>query len=91
MAHGASVPLRLSVPGADLGGVTDATTFLQGAKAALAVGGDPDGFCRLRELRGGASVPQAVVDGRAIGGYDERAALVRNGALPPRHAGGVRP
>ena len=52
MAHGASVPLRLSVPGADLGGVTDATTFLQGAKAALAVGGDPDGFCATLGLAG---------------------------------------
>jgi len=44
-AHGASVPLRLSVPGAELDGVTDATTFLQGAKAALEEGGDPRGFC----------------------------------------------
>jgi hypothetical protein len=45
VAHGASVPLRLSVPGAELDGVTDATTFLQGAKAALEDGGDPAGFC----------------------------------------------
>lgn len=44
-AHGASVPLRLSVPGAELDGVTDATTFLQGAKAALEERGDPGGFC----------------------------------------------
>ncbi|HEX9031494.1 MAG TPA: FAD-dependent oxidoreductase [Streptosporangiaceae bacterium] len=43
-AHGASVPLRLSVPGANLDGVTDATAFLQGAKAALEEGGDPGGF-----------------------------------------------
>jgi len=44
VAHGASVPLRLTVPGAELDGVTDATTFLQGAKAALEEGGDPGGF-----------------------------------------------
>ena len=43
-AHGASVPLRLSVPGAELDGVTDATTFLKGAKLALEDGGDPDSF-----------------------------------------------
>ena len=41
--------------------------------------GDPDGCCRLHELTGGASVPQAVLDGRPIGGYDALAALVRAG------------
>jgi glutamate synthase (NADPH/NADH) small chain len=57
VAHGASVPLRISVPGAELDGVTDATTFLKGAKAALGAeaplgakaplgpGGGPAGFC----------------------------------------------
>ncbi len=39
--------------------------------------GDPETCCRLHELTGGASVPQAVVDGRPIGGYDELAAFVR--------------
>ena len=40
--------------------------------------GDPEGCCRLHELTGGASVPQAVIDGRSVGGYDEMAALMRN-------------
>jgi glutamate synthase (NADPH/NADH) small chain len=40
LAHGATVPMRLPVPGSDLDGVTDATTFLQAAKAALADGED---------------------------------------------------
>ncbi len=44
VAAGASVPIRLSVPGSDLEGVTDATAFLQGAKDALGPGGDADGF-----------------------------------------------
>jgi len=52
VAHGASVPLRLSVPGAELDGVTDATTFLQGAKAAIEKGGDPGGFCATLGLTG---------------------------------------
>ena len=42
--------------------------------------GDPDACCRLHELTGGASVPQALVDGRPIGGYDELAALVHRSA-----------
>lgn len=44
VANGAGVPLRLPVPGADLDGVVEATSFLQGAKAALEPGGDPSGF-----------------------------------------------
>jgi len=52
VAHGASVPLRLSVPGAELDGVTDATAFLQGAKAALEAGGDPGGFRATLGLAG---------------------------------------
>jgi NADPH-dependent glutamate synthase beta subunit-like oxidoreductase len=38
LAHGAGLPLRLPVPGGDLDGVTDATSFLSAAKAALAGG-----------------------------------------------------
>jgi len=52
MAHGASMPLRLPVPGADLDGVIDATTFLQGSKAAFEEGGDPGGFCATLGLAG---------------------------------------
>ncbi|HEX9031658.1 MAG TPA: FAD-dependent oxidoreductase [Streptosporangiaceae bacterium] len=43
LAHGATLPLRLPVPGADLGGVTDATSFLRAGRDALA-GGDLAGF-----------------------------------------------
>jgi glutamate synthase (NADPH/NADH) small chain len=46
LAHGAALPLRLPVPGGDLNGVTDATSFLKGGKAALASGGD---IARFRE------------------------------------------
>lgn len=45
--------------------------------------GDPVGCCRLHELTGGRSVPQAIVDGRPIGGYDQLAALLREQALQP--------
>ncbi len=51
-AHGASMPMRLPVPGAELEGVTDATTFLQGAKAALEPGGDPVAFRAALGLAG---------------------------------------
>jgi glutaredoxin len=37
--------------------------------------------CRLYELTGGTSVPQVIVNGEAIGGYEELAGLVRSGAL----------
>lgn len=40
MAHGASTPIRVTVPGADLDGVITATEFLQSAKGALDPGGD---------------------------------------------------
>jgi glutaredoxin 3 len=43
--------------------------------------GGPGECCRLHELTGGASVPQAMVDGKPIGGYAELAALVRSSAL----------
>ncbi|HVB77366.1 MAG TPA: FAD-dependent oxidoreductase [Candidatus Nitrosotalea sp.] len=38
LAHGASLPLAISVPGADLPGVEDATSFLNRARAALGAG-----------------------------------------------------
>ena len=38
LAHGASVPSKVRVPGADLAGVEDATSFLTRAKSALQVG-----------------------------------------------------
>jgi glutamate synthase (NADPH/NADH) small chain len=45
LCHGASQPLRLSVPGADLEGVTDATTFLKVGQAVL------EGEATMDELR----------------------------------------
>jgi glutaredoxin 3 len=53
--------------------------------------GDLDGCCRLHELTGGDSVPQAVVDGRPVGGYDELAALVQTGALAESDSSGQVP
>ena len=52
--------------------------------------GDPEQCCRLHELTGGASVPQVVIDGRAVGGYDEIAALIRGGSAPERGSGAAR-
>ena len=43
LAHGAPLALRLPVPGIDLGGVVDATSFLKTGKAALQ-DGDAAGF-----------------------------------------------
>ena len=68
VAHGAPVSLRLSVPGAELDGVTDATAFLQGAKAALEEGGDPGGFCATLGLASedterGRGLPRVLVLG----------------------------
>jgi glutamate synthase (NADPH/NADH) small chain len=48
LAHGATMPLRLPVPGADLGGVIDATSFLKAGKAALENGD----VARVRESYG---------------------------------------
>jgi glutamate synthase (NADPH) small chain len=46
LAHGATLPLRLPVPGASLDGVTDATAFLRAGQEALGNGGD---LTRFRE------------------------------------------
>jgi glutaredoxin 3 len=42
---------------------------------------DPARCCQLESLTGGRSVPQLLVEGRPIGGFDELAALERNGGL----------
>src|SRR5215470_7100112 len=44
LAHGAGLPLRLPVPGGDLSGVIDATSFLKAGKAALIDGADGAAF-----------------------------------------------
>jgi len=43
LAHGASLPLTIRVPGADLPGVEDATLFLNRAKPMLKAGTRPEG------------------------------------------------
>ena len=45
------------------------------------VDGDPEFRARLRELTGGWTVPQVVIDGTAVGGYTELRALERSGRL----------
>ena len=59
LAHGASIPLLLSVPGSELDGVTDATSFLKSVKSALEPGGD------LAEFRSGLGLnsPADTLDG----------------------------
>lgn len=49
----------------------------------------PDGCCRLHELTGGRCAPQAIVDGRPVGGYDELAALIRCASLAAPTTKGV--
>ena len=99
LAHGASLPLSLPVPGADLPGVEEATGFLNRAKPVLEAGG------RLPELGDGAHV--LVVGGgntamdtartvRRLGGaatavewMDERFARVRPDELAEAREEGV--
>ena len=50
--------------------------------------GDAEGCCRLHELTGGRSVPQALLDGRPVGGFDELSALVAAGQTPRAPLGG---
>jgi glutamate synthase (NADPH/NADH) small chain len=63
VAHGAGVPIRLPVPGADLEGVVDATRFLQGAKAALEPTGDTSTFLEGLGLEPTGSPHQILVLG----------------------------
>ncbi|MGA9760903.1 MAG: glutaredoxin [Gaiellaceae bacterium] len=49
----------------------------------IEIDGD-DRCCRLKELTGGTTVPQVIIDGEPIGGYEELLGLVRSGALVPR-------
>ena len=66
VAIGAGVPLRLPVPGADLDGVIEATSFLQEAKTALERGGDPEEFWATHGLESfalGGPTPNVLVLG----------------------------
>ena len=49
----------------------------------IEIDGD-DRCCRLQELTGGTSVPQVIVNGEPIGGYEELLGLVQSGVLAPR-------
>ena len=69
LAHGAGLPLRLPVPGGDLSGVIDATSFLKAGKAALIDGADSTSFHKAFSLRAassdgnGTQPPQVLVLG----------------------------
>jgi NADPH-dependent glutamate synthase beta subunit-like oxidoreductase len=66
LAHGASAPLRLSVPGSDLEGVTEAAHFLKFAGAALAGHGSLEALRLLLGLKApetGALPPRVLVLG----------------------------
>jgi glutaredoxin 3 len=47
----------------------------------IKIGSEPDFRERLRELTGGHTVPQIVIDGEPIGGYLELWKLDRDGLL----------
>ncbi len=61
-AHGASIPIKLPVPGADLEGVTDATWFLKRAKDAL----ESEGGIAEVGLPGRAGKAEAAGRGPAV-------------------------
>ena len=79
LAHGAGLPLRLPVPGADLPGVEDATSFLGRAKAALAEGRPLPDFSELSG-RPGAGPPVVLVLGAGNTAMDVARSARRLGA-----------
>ncbi len=99
LAHGASVPMHLNVPGVDLDGVEDATRFLKRAKAALGQGQRlPDIHPGTHVLVVGAgntamdvarSVRRLGGDATAVDWMDERFARVRRDELAEARAEGV--
>ena len=99
LAHGASVPLSLPVPGADLDGVEDATSFLNRAKPLLEVGAELDGIgpgVRVLVLGGGNTAMDTARTLRRFGAevtavewMDERFARVRPDELAEARAEGV--
>lgn len=68
LAHGAPVPIKPSVPGSDLDGVTNATSFLKDGKAALRSHDDLELFAATYRL--------PVRDADAAGPLDENAPRV---------------
>jgi glutamate synthase (NADPH/NADH) small chain len=99
MAHGASVPLSLKVPGADLPGIEDATSFLVRAKAALrAHQGLPDlpRGTRLLVVGAGNTAMDVARSARRLGAsvvavdiLDRRFARVRPDELAEAESEGV--
>jgi glutamate synthase (NADPH/NADH) small chain len=79
LAHGAGLPLRLPVPGADLPGVEDATSFLNRARAALAAGRELPDFSELAG-RPGAGAPVVLVLGAGNTAMDVARSARRLGA-----------
>ena len=83
LAHGAGLPLRLPVPGADLTGVTDATTFLQRARLALERGGSVASLIELGIEPArvtNAHAPRVIVLGAGNTGMDVARTARRLGA-----------
>ncbi len=100
LAHGASVPLVIPVPGADLPGVEEATTFLSLAKPVLEAGGLLDDLGEsdhVLVLGGGNTAMDVARTVRRLGAaatavewMDERFARVRPDELAEaRHEGVV--
>ena len=53
----------------------------------IMVDSEPDGFSDMMELTGRRTVPQIYIGERHIGGFDDLAALDRQGGLDPLLAG----
>jgi len=87
LSHGASIPLAMRVPGMDLPGVEDATSFLKRAKPALKSGKELEGFgpsSRVLVLGGGNTAMDVARTVRRFGAavtavewMDERFGRVR--------------
>jgi glutamate synthase (NADPH) small chain len=99
LAHGASVPLSIRVPGADLRGIEDATFFLKRAKPALKAGKNLDEFgegAHILVLGGGNTAMDVARTVRRFGAavtavewMDERFGRVRPDELAEARAEGV--
>lgn len=76
LAHGAGLPVRPAIPGVDLDGVEDATSFLQRARAAL---NDGAGLADLRPAGGGGD-PIVLVLGAGNTAMDAARCARRLGA-----------
>lgn len=99
LAHGASLPLALPIPGRDLPGVEDATAFLNRAKPVVEAGGrlpEIHSGVNVLVLGGGNTAMDAARTVRRLGGHatavewmDERFARVRPDELAEARDEGV--